>query len=89
MREGAGLPKTCVGFSMHVLGLNSEVGRNPLKKRVSSATLHAQSIAAELGRDQDIRRNVPMGVFLAPQPKAREKKVGRRRTASQKKKNTF
>ena len=32
-----------------------------------------------------MRLNVPMGTLLAPQPKAREKKLGRRRTASQKK----
>ena len=39
-----------------------------------------------LGRDRDMRRNVPMGAMLAPQPKTREKIFGRRKTASQKEK---
>ena len=45
--------------------------------------------APELGRDTDMRRNVPTGTLLAPQPKARGKILGRRRTACQKKQCTF
>ena len=32
MREGSGLLRKYVGFSMHLLGLSSEAERNPLKK---------------------------------------------------------
>ena len=67
---------------MHLIGLSSEAERNALKKRAGSATLDAQSTATELGQDQDMRRNVPMGALLAPQLKAREQALGRRRTAS-------
>ena len=42
----------------------------PFKNRANSATSDAQSTAAELGRDRDMRRNVPMGALLAPQPTA-------------------
>ena len=86
MREGSGLQKKCVGFPMRPLGLNSEAERTPLKKRASSTTLHAQSTAAGLGRDRDMRRNGPMGALLAPQPRARETTFGGQRTASQNKK---
>ena len=42
------------------------------------------SRATELGRDSDIRRNVSTGSLLAPQPKARTKKLGHQTTARQK-----
>ena len=74
---------------MHLLGLSSELKRNPLKKRASSATLDAQSTATELSRDYIMRRNVPMGALLAPQPNARAKTLGRRRTANQKQNRIF
>ena len=51
----------------------SEAERNPLTKRASSATLDAQSTATELGRDPNMRRNVPMGALL-PRSRKREKK---------------
>ena len=70
--RGAGyLKKTC-GVFHALLGLSSEAERNPLTKRASSAPLDAQSTATELGRDRDMRRNIPMGALLVPQPKARE-----------------
>ena len=62
----------------------SEAERNPLTQRASSATLAAQSNATELRWDPDMRRNIPMGALLAPQPKAREKNLGRRRTCQKK-----
>ena len=37
--------------------------------------------ATELGRDPGMRRNVPSGPLLAPQPKAREKTLGREQHA--------
>ena len=46
--------------------------------------LNAQSTATELGRDPDMRRNVPMVPLLAPQPEEREKNLDRQRTAFQK-----
>ena len=61
--------------------LSSEAERNPLEKHAVSATLDVQSTTTELGRDRDMRRNLPMGALLAPQPKAQEKKLGRRTTA--------
>ena len=64
----------------------SEAERNPLRRGASSATLNAHRTANELGRGPDMRRNVPKLPFLAPQPKAREKNLGRRRTACQKQK---
>ena len=34
--------------------------------------------ATELGRDLDVRRNVPTGSLRVPQPEARQKTLGRR-----------
>ena len=61
-----------------------EAEHNPLKNLSSSATLNAQSTATELGWDPYMHRNVPTATLLAPQPKEREKKLGRRRTPCQK-----
>ena len=69
---------------VHVHTRLEQRGRtHPPDKRTSSATLDAQSTVTELDRDRDIRRNVPVGTLLAQQPKAREKAIGRRTTASQ------
>ena len=57
---------------MHLLGLSSERNTAPLKKG-SSATLNTHSATTELGRDRDMRRDVPVDALRAPQPKAREK----------------
>ena len=62
---------------------------NPLTKRASSTTLNAQRTATELGRDPDMYRNIHTPLLLAPQRKAREKTLGRRRTSCQNKKCTF
>ena len=53
------------GFPFTSAGL-SEAERSPLKKRASSETLNAESIATKLGRDPDMRRNVTKTVLLAP-----------------------
>ena len=70
---------------MALLGL-ARRKRNLLKKKPSSATLDAQSTATELGQTPDMRRDVPMDPLACPAAEsAREKNIGRRRTASQKK----
>ena len=48
-----------------------------MEKGDCSTTLIAQTTAAELGRQQDMRRNVLVGALLAPQPTAREQCLGR------------
>ena len=82
LREG-GYLTVYVGFSMHLLGLSSEAGRNPLETRASSAALYAQGTATELGRERVARRNIPMAACPAAQ--SARKTLGRRRAASQKK----
>ena len=63
------------GFSMHITRLREE-GRNPLHKIARASTFHAQGTVTEVSRDPDMRRNVSIAYSLAPQPKAREKKLG-------------
>ena len=67
----------------------SEAERNAQMGRASSATLDVQSIATEFGRDRDMRRNVPMGALLTPQPKAREKPSAAREQQARKKCASF
>ena len=70
-----------VGFSMSPTRLG-EAESKPLFFRAISAMFNAPSTATVLGRDPDMRhRNVPTAPLLAPQPKAREKNLGRRRAA--------
>ena len=86
MRDGIWPHENIFGFFRAPSRLEREAERNPLTKRASSATLDAQSTATEVEQDPDMRRNVPIGALLSPQPKAREKSLGRLRAASQKKK---
>ena len=55
------------------------------QKRFSSTTSNAQSTATDPGWDPDMRRNVPTGPLLAPQPNVQEKILSRRRTPRQEK----
>ena len=77
------LGKKNVGFSMLPTRLG-EAESNPLFNKTNSATLKAPSIATVLGRDPDMRRNVTTAHLLAPQPKVRERTLGRRRAARRK-----
>ena len=80
---GASLSRRFVAFFREISRLKQRGGTQPLWKN-NSATLDAQGTAKELNWNRDVRRNVPMGALLAPQPKAREKTLSRRRTASPK-----
>ena len=85
LREGSELWKT-MGIVFHAPARLEQRGwTQPLEKRANVTMLDAQSTATELGRDRDIRRNVPMGAWLAPQPKVQEKPPVRRRITSRKK----
>ena len=53
--------------------------------RANAATFNAPSTDTVLGRDPDMRRNVPKAPLLAPQLKAWERTLGRRRAAGLKK----
>ena len=62
---------------MHVL---ASVRRNTTPcKRVSAETLDTQNTRHGARPGSGMRRNVPVARLLAPQRKAREKVVGRRR----------
>ena len=63
---------TKVGFSMSPTRLG-EAESNPLFFRANSATFIAPSNATALGRDPDMRRNVPTAPLLFPEPKMRER----------------
>ena len=56
-----------------------EAESDPLFFIAKSATLNAPSTATVLGRDPDIRRNVPTPPWLSPKPKARKRTLSRRR----------
>ena len=58
-----------------------EAESNPLCFLASSATFNAPRTATVLGRDPDMRHNVPTAPLLAQQPKVREETLGRRRAA--------
>ena len=91
MFEGGGLftyEKTVVRFSMLPTGFG-EAESNPLLNRAISATFNVLSIATELGRDPDTRCIVPTSLLLAPQAKARERTLGRRRVAGKTQTNVF
>ena len=75
-----------VRFSISPTRLD-EAENNPLFFGANSATFNAPSTATVLGRDPDMRRNVRTAPLLAPQPKVRERTLGRRRAASLKKHN--
>ena len=60
-----------VGFCMSPTRLG-EAGINHLLLRADSATFNAPSTATVLGRDPEMRRNVPTAPLLAPQSKVRE-----------------
>ena len=68
------------GFSMSPTRLG-EAESNALFFRANSATFNAPSTDTVLGRDPGMRRNVPTAPLLAPQPKVRERTLGRRRAA--------
>lgn len=69
------------GLPMHMIRL-IEAERNLLKKRVSAATLNAQSTATHGGRPGSRQASLCTHRPLAcPQSKNREKKLGRQRTA--------
>ena len=74
---------------MHLLGLSSEAKSNTLKKRASSATLGAQNTATELGWDRDNASYCTDGRLACPSAESAGKKLGRRKTSSQKKVRTF
>ena len=78
--ESGGLftKKKYVGFSMSPTRLG-EAESNSLCFRANSATSSAPSTATVLGLEPDMRRNVPTAPLLAPQPKVRERTLGRRR----------
>ena len=59
--------------------------RNPLKTDPAQRLRMPRVHATKLGRDPDMRRNVPTDLLLAPHPSVREKKLGRRRPACHKK----
>ena len=82
--EGGGLftvkRKTIWGFPMSPTRLG-EAESNPLFFRANSARFNAPSAATVLGRDRDMRRNVPTAPLLAPKPNVLEKVLGRRGAA--------
>ena len=58
-----------------------EAESNPLFFGVYSATFNAPSNSTVLGRNPDMRRNIPTAPLLAPQPKLIERTLGFRREA--------
>ena len=72
-----------VGLSMYPL-VSTRRNTPPLAKIASSASMNAHSAVTELGWDPDMRPNAPTAPLRAPQPKVREKNLGRPRSAPRK-----